>query len=74
MLFGYKNNHHFLVSALFSSAFSVFRKTELIFFPSIYHVFTSRCPNEQRKYLPLRNVHYLTVQHLPTVAKRMYSF
>lgn len=34
----------------------------------------SRCPTEQRKYRSLRNVPYLTVQHLPTVAKCTWCF
>lgn len=70
-----KNNHNFLISVLVSDAFPVFHKTGLVFFsPSIYLLFISRCPNEQRKYLPLRNVCYLTGQSLPTVANCTWLF
>ena len=70
-----KNNPNYLTSVLVSNAFSVFHKTGLIFFfSSIDLLFISRCPNEQRKYLPLRNVRYLTGQSLPTVAKCMWLF
>lgn len=55
--------------------FQFFIKQDWFFFsPSIYLLFISRCPNEQRKYLPLRNVRYLTGQSLPTVANCTWLF